>query len=73
MSSPSPQHPALLTESDLMAWLGIKQRSKLVGWCLDNGVPYRMVRGKVCTTVDCVNQGLGLGSGAENDTVFDDE
>ena len=48
-------HQQLITEEQLMAWLGFKQRSKLMRWLDKEGIPYRLGnKGVVATTINCL-------------------
>lgn len=48
-------HQQLVTEDQLMLWLGFKQRSRLVKWLDREGIPYRLGnKGVVVTTINCL-------------------
>jgi len=46
----------LINEPELMEWTGHKQRTALVNWLRQHGIPYLLGRGgRVCCTSDAVN------------------
>ena len=54
-------HPALLTEADLLAWLGYSQRGRLEDRLRTLGVPIIYGRdGRICTTLGALEAALGV-------------
>jgi hypothetical protein len=54
-------HPALLTEAELMHWLGYSQRSRLEDRLRQLGVPIIYGRGeRICTTLGALEAALGV-------------
>lgn len=59
-------HPALLSEDELLDWLGYSQRGKLEERLRQLGVPIIYGRGnRICTTLDALNAALGVQPAAE--------
>jgi len=54
-------HPALLTEAELMDWLGYSQRGRLEERLRQLGVPIVYGRGeRICTTLGALEAALGV-------------
>lgn len=46
---------ALLKQDDLMEWLEIKQKNKLIDALRDMGIKFKLSKGKVVTTQTCID------------------
>ena len=53
-------HPATLAPDDLERLTGYTRQADIEKWCQHNGVRFFRSRAGVWTTVDAVNQALGL-------------
>ncbi|WP_422461770.1 MULTISPECIES: hypothetical protein [unclassified Endozoicomonas] len=50
---------ALISQPDLMEWPGIKQKTALIKWMIQNRIPFYYGRnGEVVTTYAAINQPL---------------
>lgn len=59
------RHPELLSEEDLLPWLGYSQRGKLEERLRQLGVPIIPGRGgRICTTKTALNAALGVSESA---------
>jgi hypothetical protein len=55
---------------DLQRLSGFTRRADVERWAKDNGIPLKLCRGGVWTTVDAVNQALGVVSPGATDTPY---
>lgn len=60
MTSPTP-NSNLVDEKTLMSWLGYKNRGHLLRTLQEKNIPVILGReGRVCTTYEAINMGLGV-------------
>jgi hypothetical protein len=58
-------HPGALNTEDLSRLIGYEQPAALEKWCRENGVRFFRGRRGIWTTMDAVNQALGVSGPGE--------